>query len=441
MSDSSGSDSSGSDSPGRVSALLDRFDDLYALARVLGGEAGAEDLVREAFRRAAETDPSDRPDPSSTESMRGWLVGLLLEARRERTDETADRGPGDPFGQEAARQAAERTLPIAFAACSAQERAVLTLDVLSEATDAEIAAAFEMTMPEAREQRDEARASLRAALRDSLTGPERMLVDVALSESELRDALRNVLRHRFHPGPSDLYSTVASQVRQAEARRTASAADADGASAAESTPDGEDDRDESHSEESALEPDSFALTGGVVGVFVLLLLFLGGYVLNAVTSPPEESAAPTPVLETFAARQSAAVTTVLADADSAQAIAYVEETYNRQISVPRIDDASVHAVAELSATGSRSVPVLLYRSPQEPDEEIVVYAFSYALLDTLSDRVTLRSGLRNQLEQPRTIIARRVGDRSVLLWRTRDDIYVLVAADAEPDSLAARIQP
>jgi hypothetical protein len=373
--------------------------------------------------------------------VRGWLVGLLLEARRERTDETADRGPGDPFGQEAARQAAERTLPIAFAACSAQERAVLTLDVLSEATDAEIAAAFEMTMPEAREQRDEARASLRAALRDSLTGPERMLVDVALSESELRDALRNVLRHRFHPGPSDLYSTVASQVRQAEARRSVATTDADGEPAAESTPDGEGGGDDSDSEGDALAPDSFALTGGVLGVFVVLLLFLGGYVLNAVTSPPKESPAPTPALETFAARQSATVTTVLADADSARALAYVEETYNRQISVPRIDEASMYAVAELSATGSRSVPVLLYRSPKDPDDELVVFAFSYALIDTLSDRVTLQSGLRNQLEQPGTIIARRVGDRSVLLWRNRDDIYVLVASGAEPDSLAARIQP
>jgi hypothetical protein len=85
--------------------------------------------------------------------------------------------------------------------------------------------------------------------------------------------------------------------------------------------------------------------------------------------------------------------------------------------------------------------VLLYRSPQDPDDELVVYAFSYALLDTLSDRVTLQSGLRNQLEQSGTIIARRVGDRSVLLWRNRDDIYVLVASGTEPDSLAARIQP
>jgi len=426
-----------SDSSGRASALLDRFDDLYALARVLAGEAGAEDLIRETYRRAAETPDSDRPDPEETESVRGWLVGLLLDVRRERTDETSDRGPGDPFGQEAARQAAERTLPVAFAACSAQERAVLTLDVLSDATDIEIAAAFHITEPDAQEQRDEARASLRAALRDSLTGPERMLVDVALSEADLLDALRDVLRHRFHPGPSDLYSTVASQVRQAGSRQPA-AEDEDPDGAGPSPDDASEKADAAETDGS--RDASFRLTGGVVGVFVVLILIFGGYVLSAVVAPPEPTDAALP-LSAFAAQHTAALNPVLSDADSARATAFVGDTYNRQLSVPRIDGADLYAVAELSTGGSVRVPALLYREPPARTGDLVVYAFSYALLDSLDKRITLSPGVRSRLERPRELLARRVDGTSVLLWRDRDDIFVLVAPGIAPDALAPRVRP
>ena len=423
------------------SASLDQYlDDLYPLARVLAGEERADDLIAETYRRAAET-----PSPERPRDARSWLLRLLLETRRAHRDD-GPRGPGDPFGQEAARQAAEQTLPVAFASCSAQERALLTLDVLTGASMTELADAFGTTVAEARELREEAHAALRAALRDSLTGPERMLVDVALSDDDLREALHEVLTHRFHPTPASLHSKIRAIVADAS-----SASDPQ----ADKTPPSEDDdsgsttrlrmintrtqvQERSRQRKSRpLDPPSFHLQRALVGVFVLVTLVLGGYVLSVALSPPPSSTSGS--LSSFLAQPPVERESVLASTDSAAVARALDETYDRRAAVPRIQRASLSGLGVLEVPDGPVLPVLLYADSMAGGETLPVYLLGYASLDSLANRAPLDSRVRQALERENHIVPHQAGGRSVLYWRTRDDVYALVSPSSDPRSLAARV--
>lgn len=428
-------DSSGPDSP-----LLSLLDDLYPLARVLVGEAGADDLIRTTYRRARDVPPPERPD-----ALRSWLVGLLLETRRDRDDHPSDRGPGDAFGREAARHAAEQTLPVAFAACSAQERALLVLDVLSDASPAELAPALGLSDEDARRERDEARSALRAALRDALTGPERMLVDVALSEDDLRSVLHDVLRQRFQPAPPELHDQVSALLTS-----PAGASSGGDSSGGASDPESGDDASTAgpgasagRSERSVPEEPSeeaFGLTAGLVGVGLLVAIVLGGYVVAAVWSTPSGSPSPPAPLSTFVADHLDDVETVLPETDSAGAADHLAQTYGRRVVLPRIADARVAAVGEVQTQSRTRIPVVLYDDAAS-DRRLYLFAFSYALLDTLNARVSLDAGTRRRLETEATPISRRTASRAVVLWRTRDDVLGLAAPDGSTEAFIERVEP
>lgn len=431
------------------SPSLDRYlDDLYPLARVLAGEAHADDLVAETYRRAAETPSHERPG-----DVRSWLLRLLLETRRTHTDDKP-RGPGDPFGQEAARQTAEKTLPVAFASCSAQERALLTLDVLTGASTSELGEAFGITAAEAREQCDEAHTALRAALRDALTGPERMLVDVALSDGDLREALREVLMHRFHPTPPSLHTKVRALLADASSSSSSSLEAGETEDPRPPEENGENsgpttrlrmintrsqvqERSRQHRSRS-LDPPSFDLRRALVGVFVVVAVVLGGYVLSVALSPP-----PSPTsgsLTAFLAQPPVDVETVLSSADSAEVVRVLDDTYDRRAAVPRIQRASLSGLGVLNMPDGPALPVLLYTDSTADGEALPAYLLGYAALDTLAGRARLDTRIRQVLEQENQIVPHRAGDRSVLYWRTRDDIYALISPTSNPQSLAARVE-
>jgi DNA-directed RNA polymerase specialized sigma24 family protein len=431
-------------SPNSLMALIEHLDDLYPLARVLAGEAKADDLIAETFRRAAQTPPAERPD-----DLRGWLVGLLMEVRSERGDGDTDRGPGDPFGREAARKAAERTLPVAFAACSAQERALLTLDVLHGATAAEMAGALDVPVDEARERRDEARSSLRAALRDSLTGPERMLVDVALREEELREALREVLTHRFHPAPPNLQAEIASVIEDADAsdpERDAAPEEEDNEEASAASTAGYIEERTQVQERTRrrrsrpLQTPSFDLAGGVLGVFLIVTLALGGYVTSVLLSPAPSSGPPQQSLTAFAAENAASADLALSSPDTAEVTRFLADTYDRRLALPRIDRTVLAGAGTVAVDGGPSVPAIVYRDTTRGSARITALAFTYASLDALDDRAPLDTNVRKALEREGRITARRTASHTVLYWRHRDDVFVLVAEGVEADSLAERVR-
>jgi len=403
------------------SSLARHLESLYPLACVLVGPDRADSLVERAYEQAADVPPAQRPSDE-----RAWLFRLLLSARDEDTDvtappaspETSSSAGDDSFRRAVAVQTARQHLPVALAACSARQRFVLTLDVL-DADVYTVAAALDRTPDEARSARDEARSALRASLRDVLNGPERMLVDVALPDEALRPLLHSLLEDEFLPLPSPLETRIQARVE------------------ALSAPDEETD--------SASDEDTWAAlqrrlnTRPSILVGLVLVFVAGGLAGLAYFDTPAPSPAPSQnVIELSAERASElSVTQNLESPDEAEA--FVLQTWDRRVSIPTIDGAPLEGTGRLSLDDGAEVPALFYRD-DETGTQLVAYVFNYAVLDRLGDRVRLGTALRQELAANEAPLTRRRGNRALVLWRQRDDIFVLVGPDVRPDALQSRLQ-
>ena len=393
-----------------VPPLTQYLDDLYMLARVLAGPDRAEGLVADAYQEALRSSPDERPD-----NQRAWLLRHLLDlhtARRAQQEGSA--ALADEFRQEAAESIAARAMPVAFAACATQERLILTLDVQAEQSDSALRDVLDRVADADRDLRAEAWAALRASLRDTLTGPERMLIDVALSEAALREALAAMLADHMRTAPAPLRREVATLIREAN------------------TP-AEADTDETRAGEAA--------TGRVwrraVGVvFLIVVLGAGGYGLYWSLSP---TPTPDPDLVTFTARRVESVRPDLSTDDPVTAEKYIQTQWGRRLTVPVIDGAAITGIGTLQA-GSVAIPVVLY-ADSTTGHAVRVAAYTYALLDQLEERAPVSTSLRDQLAEEGVLIPRETTEETALLWRRRDDIFIATAPAIPPAALLERVRP
>ena len=410
--------------PDPSSSSLERhLDSLYSLACVLAGPERADALVEHAYQRAADVPPSQRPSDE-----RAWLFRLLVKARNapptaDSDGETgdADSSPEGTFRHTVAVETARRHLPVALAACSARQRFVLTLDVLD--TDADtLAAALDLEREDARSARDQARSALRASLRDVLNGPERMLVDVALPDDTLRRLLRDLLEDQFLPLPSALQHRVHQRLEAAASERSARTEDEADAPTGGLW--------------SALRQHLNSRTSILVGL--VLVFIVGGLAGLAYFDTPSPSA-PSQSIVAFSTQQAADLSSDRDTESPDEAAAFIQQTWDRRVSVPSIEGASLQGVGRRPLAGTAEVPALLYRD-EERDTQIVAYVFNYALLDQVGDRIRLGSSLRDELAANEAPLTRQRAKQALVLWRQRDDIFVLVAPNVSPDTLRSRIQ-
>jgi len=411
--------------------LTQHLDDLYALAYVLVGPERAEALVAEAYRRATEVPPDERPDET-----RSWMIRRLLAAYAARQN---DEGRTPSLRRSAARQTAERVVPVAFATCASHERMILTLDVMLTLDDAALAQALDVAPETARKERDAAWESLRAALRDLLAGPERMLADTALTEEILHDTLRDHLASDTHPAPTSLRSDVAALLREAAARESEDEepeADQQEADQQEAKAFAPSTRPQSASRSSAASAETKLSWRRILfGALSILLLGAAAYVFTLAFSPSPE---PDPTLTAFSARQVGAVSAPIQTNTPADAVRLLREEWQRRVNVPSIRNASLVGVSHLTVGPRLEVPALLYADSVDTGR-ITVFAYSYALLDRIGDPVQLDIDARRTLEQQGQPVTRREADQSVVLWRHRDDLLLAVAPHLSPETLRARL--
>ena len=410
---------------------LKNLDVLYPLACTLVGDEAAPSLLTRVYQQVASAPSNERPD-----TLEDWVVLLLREAPAQ------SQGPSDPSISEASppsgvgslrREAAERlartTLPTVLAACALEERFVLTLSAsrLSETPQsARRSDLFDASVP------TDPSALLRDKLREVLSAPEADLIDETLSDADLQEALRDVLHDHFAPVPSAL------RARLRAVRRSSSPAA------------GTDEEDEKDPEGSA----SGDTSGGLLDRLpsrpkprtLLFVLLLGGLVLGGglgvsyLTGSSSSTSAPSPpTLTAFSAEQAGAVTTERATTQPAEAEAYLDSTWGRQVRLPSIENAQLQGVGRLRAPGNTEIPVVLYADDQEA--RIAAFVYSYALLDRLDGTVTLDTQVRSQLAQRNQLVADGKATGPGLLWRDRANIFVVVSPSLPPDTLRARVQP
>jgi hypothetical protein len=319
-------------------------------------------------------------------------------------------------------QTARRHLPGALAACSARQRVALTLDVF-DADEHSAAAALDLPIEEARSVREQARSALRASLRDVLNGPERMLVDVALPDEALRRLLRGLLEEEFLPIPSALEQRVR---RQLAANRSGSS-----------------DEDEARTAPSAggtwaaVRRRLNTRTSILVGLVVVFVT--GGLAGLAYFDSPTPPSPSSQSLIALTAERTGDISSTQDTKTPSAAADVIRKTWDRRVSVPSLQGAVLQGVGRLPLDDRVDVPALLYRD-DESGSGIVAYVFNYALLDRVGDRVRLGPSLRRDLAANQSPLTRRRADRALVLWRQRDDIFVLVAPNTTPDTLRSRLQ-
>jgi DNA-directed RNA polymerase specialized sigma24 family protein len=417
-------------------SLVRHVEALYALARVLAGADRASTLIRTVYEHAAQVPPSQRPSDERT-----WLFRLMTEAYDgDLQPAGAEVHPGsdtsftdDPFRREVAAETAERRLPVAFAACSIHERFILAIDVLGNPSDEVLAAALDTSPANARSIRDQARASLRASLRDVLRGPERMLVDVALPDEVLQDHMHDLLVDRFQPAPTSLQSTAVEILERAREEWRDEPASGSGwvpntipvralwSRILNAIPDG---------------PSLRGLFGGLA-FLVVVTASIGGaaYFFSASSPAPPSSRS----IVDLSVQRFPEVEVARQTETPRRAAAYIQASWGRRLSVPGIEGASLQGVGRLSLSTGPDVPVLFY-TDAKTEAQIVAFAFNYALMDELGNRATLARNYRSQLAGNDSPITEQRSGRGVVLWRQRDDIFVIVAPDLQADTLRSRLR-
>jgi len=400
---------------------------VYSLACVLVGPDGADSLVRQVYQRAAHTPPSERPD-----DIQGWLIGLLADTHNDREERSMRKTalsndeislPPDPLREEVARETVERALPIALSACSLQDRFFVMLDVL-EIPEKSVAQQIEMDTSRGEQPQEEAWNALWTGLGDVLSDSERTLVETTLSQTTVRDILRDVLEDRFPALPSSVQTAVKTEIREAQRKRASA---------------------------SQAQNDSSAPASGPLSVFrnvvasrrlrraVGLLLLAAAAALGLLYLESSSSPAPSSLIErTLAAADT--VQPAFASSDFAAVESHLQTSWDRRLSVPPIENASLQGAGPFHLGPSTAVPVLLYTDEQE-QERIATFAFNYAALDRLPDRVRFPSSLRTALAEEKQLITQSESNRNAIVWRQRDDIFVSVAPHLSTDTLRERITP
>lgn len=418
-------------------ALLKHLDRVYEMARVLAPtEKRASKLVEATYRRAAQSAP-----PDSSE-VRPWLLRLLLQTYATRRSDAATtssvstmRRPADllqDFRFQAAEDALQRALPVAFALQPARKQLVLTLCDIVSLELPEAAAVLDTDPQTLDDELSAARHALWTTARRELTQGERELIAEELADDALQDALSRVVAPHLGPLPPTLRPSVSTIIEQPTSTPEAPDDVPDGANASPSSPPFESPPSEPDESERAhyVRRTGFAL-------LIILVTGLAGYLLTTYLTP-SSSPASTDLIQ-LSAQQADAVEPGLQTRNPAEAELFVEEQLGRQIAIPRIDSAMLRGVSIVEMDGGVRVPAFIFADATS-DHRITTYAYTYAVIDRFGERVQLAQDVRQELQEEQQINLHSSGESGVLVWRVRDDIYVAVTK-ADPRRVRTRIGP
>ncbi len=396
--------------------LLDPLNTLYPIACLMVGPDDAPDLILRTYRRATEHPPSERPD-----DLERWLLDLLKDvAQTAATDRNEAPSPPDAVRQEVAEQLLDAALPIALATCPLEERVHLVVDAV-QAPEEDSAPPLHSSS-----DKDNAVSPLWDTLRTALSDAEYALIDTTFSDADLRAAARAWVTDRFGPVPTGLQARVQTtlEAAQPKTKETSPASEAPSASPS--------------SGERGKASSSRTFTRALAGILLLVGGIGAAYLFQPSASSPSSSA--NTGLVAFSASHAESVASKQTTSTRADAEAYIGSTWNRSVRVPTIAGAPLQGVGQMPVEGGPDVPVLLY-SDSTTDARIAAFVYSYALVDQIKGTATLNTQVRSKLSRPDEPVVQTEDASKALLWRTRDDIFVVVSPTLPADSLRPRIRP
>lgn len=165
-------------------------------------------------------------------------------------------------------------------------------------------------------------------------------------------------------------------------------------------------------------------------VLALLLVATAALIGYVVSRPSTDSQSPNALARSAEAAED--LYPVLDTEDPLEARQFVRSEFGWRVGVPLFGQGPrLRGVAVARVAPAVEVPVFLY---DDDAGEATVFVYSYALFDQVPDRLRLTRGDYDDLAGAAPVL-RHSEDRTILLWRDRDDIYVAVV-NGEPERLA-----
>ncbi|MXW64070.1 MAG: hypothetical protein F4Z69_04525 [Bacteroidetes bacterium SB0668_bin_1] len=173
-----------------------------------------------------------------------------------------------------------------------------------------------------------------------------------------------------------------------------------------------------------------------VAVPALLIILASGLIASGLSNLTKRSQETN--LISLSIRQAEHIEAGFETAEPDEVENYVRESLRRRIDVPAIEGAELTGVSIHDAGDGARIPVLLYRNTNESGD-IVLYAYSYAFLDTHGHRFQLTGDVLERIETEDLFDLRDSGETNVLVWRQRDDIFIAVT-ESDIEALENRIR-
>lgn len=408
-------------------AAADPLERLYAFAQLLAPTAHeAEQLVVATYRRALEaSSANEAAGDTADEPPYAALVRLLLQVRHEQraAQGAAEEAPSGTTVKDPLSAVKERLLehflaeqaPLVFVRLPEDLRLLFVLSDLDGLSPAEAADVVGLAPEMAERRLNLAREIMQEALYQQASRAMRSLLDARFTPDRLRDALDTFLTHERTALPASLPARI-DRLYQGPALPADE-------SAAPMLPPARRDRSPARPfYQRTLFATGWIALAGLLGVLVVLLA----------DDPPEAD------LVQLTAARAPEVEPVLRTTSPEEAAAFVSTQLGQSVRVPSVAEAALVGVGIQSIVPSAPVPVFVY-ADSTSDAPVVLYAFTYALLDMHAERLQLDMETLQRIAQQGAYDLYPVDDQNVLIWRHRDEIFVAVTT-LDGQALQQRIQ-
>lgn len=424
----------------RREALLTHLQRVYLLARVLSqNEDEAVRLVEETYKQAFVTLPAYQDE----DQTKRWLLHLLTQIQQEEatfaTDDETET-PADDALRSIRRHLAEeitaRTLPVVLSTLTHQQRLVLLLCEVEGMDCATAAPLLYLDETATCAHLEQARAALKDAFRSELTRREQNLVATDSPEGWLATALEQAFGSTFGSAPPTMHTDLL------EAQAVPAKDTAENMPPVEAQDSDKDDdlprpalplpriRTLPKPSKRGIVP---AIRRGLLVTILIAAVGLTGYFASrSVEQAPDTN------LITLSVNQANDLTATFPTSSLEQAEEFVRGTLGQRLTLPTIDRAKLTGVGVRKPAPDVSVPAFLYQDELTDNQTLVLYVYNYALLNQFEDRLSLEPGILRQIQEEQHFDLHDLGERQVLVWRNRDDIYVAVTT-GDAESLRHRI--
>jgi DNA-directed RNA polymerase specialized sigma24 family protein len=398
----------------RRDALLQHLDGLYTLAQGLTLDAAVAVRLVERTYQAAFQSVDDVPEGDE----KAWLVRSMMRLSGHMDEAPAAPDAPEPalpadYRRRLAEQFLDRMLPSVLVTLPDQDRLLLLLSDVEGMPCEEAARVLDRDEDETCSRLETARAELRAALFAGASEVEERLVHSSLPLNWLKSALGRAMAAEFSPVPPTLRASVAALrgvSEPVEMRPAPPVPPRVTTLRAAVRP-----RDAQRRAGRALSALVLIVVAGLVGVFVSTMS----------TEEVDTS------LISLSARHAYDVAPTFRTGSPEQAERFVRDRLGWRLTVPNISDASLSGVGIREVAPGVEVPVFLYEEVGS-GMAVVLYAYTYAMLDRFDDRISLERDILTQIQDDAHFDLHDLGDDKVLIWRHRDEILLAVTrGDAE----------